>query len=454
MGLLGPFYSIDKVITSSNLATLYQLKYQKRDSALLAHDFSYQGISARCLKPDHVSREEILKPHTDEKHPNDLIAVLQCGGTLGAGAFVNQLMELQEKLDAPRPTLRDKICQWNTEDNTPKTPSLANTSTAFFPSPPLFHPSGDTAPDNSDSTSSTPHPTTSSPSPPNNDHPSPSPEVHPPADVDTDDQLLTPILEAHVHNPYSPIVNNDVEDKAIADLRKDQNFAEAINVDQYTPPEEKAEKIDTIDVDHDPPPEVNPEVSYKMPPPHFASNKVPDGLDYIPALFTAEEEYSVITMLEHLQPNWDTSMHRHLKHFDYGMGANGTDLPPEFEPYFEKILLQLASGGISIDAPNQVTVARYEPGSGIGDHVDAEELRKYVLDLNLKCPVPMHFRHVKGGHHYVHWMGSGSLTCLCGEARWSYLHAIPKTTMDERNGQYTQRVLRYAIILRHCECHG
>ena len=86
--------------------------------------------------------------------------------------------------------------------------------------------------------------------------------------------------------------------------------------------------------------------------------------------------------------------------------------------------------------------------------MDAEALGTYVLDLNLKCPVSMHFRHVKGGHHYVHWMGSGLLTCFRGEARWSYLHAIPKTTMDERNGQYTQRVLRYAMILRHCKCHG
>ena len=94
MGLLGPFLSIDKVITSSNVATLHQLKYQKRDPALLAHGFSYRGMSARCLEPDHVSREKILKPDTDEKHPNDLIAIFQCGGTLGAGAFVTQLMEL------------------------------------------------------------------------------------------------------------------------------------------------------------------------------------------------------------------------------------------------------------------------------------------------------------------------------------------------------------------------
>ena len=56
MGLLGPFLSIDEVITSSNVATLYQLKYQKTVSALLAHGFSYRGISARCLEPDHVSR--------------------------------------------------------------------------------------------------------------------------------------------------------------------------------------------------------------------------------------------------------------------------------------------------------------------------------------------------------------------------------------------------------------
>ena len=428
------------MITSSNVATLYQLKYQKRDSALLAHGFSYRGISARCLEPDHVSREKILKPHTDEKHPNDLIAIFQCGGTLGAGAFVTQLMELQEKLDAPPPTPHDKISKWNTEDNTPKTPTLADISMASPRSPPLLPPSGATAPDNSESTSSTPCPTTFSPSPPSNNHPSPSPEMNPQTEGDTDDeQLLIPILEAHTYNPYSPNLNKEIGNKAISDSQKDHNFAEAINVDQDPPPEEKtektdtivvdndpapevnsvseainvdqdpppeekAEKIDTIKVDHDPPPEENPEAPYKMPPAHFASNGVPNGLDYFPELFTAEEEDSLITMFDHLQPNWDTSMHRHLKHFGYGMGANATnitrleDLPPEFEPCIEIILLQLSSRGISIDARNQVTVTCYEPGSGIGDHVNAEALGKYVLNFNLRCPVAMHLRHLKGEH--------------------------------------------------------
>ena len=86
--------------------------------------------------------------------------------------------------------------------------------------------------------------------------------------------------------------------------------------------------------------------------------------------------------------------------------------------------------------------------------MDAEAVGKYVLELNLKFPVPMPLRHVKGGPHYIHWADSDSLTCLRGEACWSYLHAIPKTTMDERNGEYTQRVLRYAMILRYCKCHG
>ena len=106
-------------------------------------------------------------------------------------------------------------------------------------------------------------------------------------------------------------MNKEVGNKAISDSQKDHGFteainvdqdptpeektdailvdhdpapevnpvSEAINVDQHHPPEEKAEKIDTIEVDHDPPPEENPEAPYKMPPAHFASNKVPDGLD-------------------------------------------------------------------------------------------------------------------------------------------------------------------------------
>ena len=79
--------------------------------------------------------------------------------------------------------------------------------------------------------------------------------------------------------------------------------AEAINVDQDTPLEEKAENIDTIAVDHDPPPDENREAPNKMPPAHFASSKVSDGLDYFPELFTAEEEDSLVTMFDHLVPN-------------------------------------------------------------------------------------------------------------------------------------------------------
>ena len=94
IGLLGPFLSIGKVVTTSNTATLFQFRYQARDSALLAHGFNYRGISARCLEPDHVSREKLLKPHTYDKQANDLIAVFQCGGALGSGAFVTQLMDM------------------------------------------------------------------------------------------------------------------------------------------------------------------------------------------------------------------------------------------------------------------------------------------------------------------------------------------------------------------------
>ena len=109
MGLLIPFSSIEKVVTTSNNATLFQINYQARDSALLAHGFNYRGMSARCLEPDHVSREKLLKPHTDDKQPNDFIAVFHCGGALGAGAFVTQLMDLQAKLEMPPPDHRDKV---------------------------------------------------------------------------------------------------------------------------------------------------------------------------------------------------------------------------------------------------------------------------------------------------------------------------------------------------------
>ena len=93
-----PWGRQEKEVSLCNTATLLQTRYPKRDSALLAHAFNYRGISAYCLEPDHISTEKILKPQINDKHLNDLIADFQFGGTRGAGAFVTQVMELQEKL--------------------------------------------------------------------------------------------------------------------------------------------------------------------------------------------------------------------------------------------------------------------------------------------------------------------------------------------------------------------
>ena len=134
MGLLGPFLSMEKVIGSSKVATLYQLKYQKRESALLAHGFSYRGISARCLEPDHVSREKILKPHTDEKHPNDLIAIFQCGGTLGAGPLSPNSWNSKRNWTHH---LRPRVTKYS--NGTRKTTRLRHQHSLTPPWPPLLH---------------------------------------------------------------------------------------------------------------------------------------------------------------------------------------------------------------------------------------------------------------------------------------------------------------------------
>ena len=190
----------------------------------------------------------------------------------------------------------------------------------------------------------------------------------------------------------------------------------------HEPHRASQDKTDEIDVDDDSPSESATDKTKHLPPERFASKQSPHGLDYVPAFFTPEEEDALVTLFETLQPMLDTSVNRHLKHYGYTMGASGghiqrtTDVPPEFEPYIERMVTHFASRGISPEIPNQVTLARYQSGPGIVDHIDAELLGKYVLDLNLKCPVPMHLRHVKGGHHYVDWMDPGSPTCLRGEA--------------------------------------
>ena len=148
--------------------------------------------------------------------------------------------------------------------------------------------------------------------------------------------------------------------------------------DPYGPPPDKS---DEIDVHCDSPSEPATNGSTHLPPERFASKKSLDGLDYIPAVFTPEEEDTLVSLFETLLPSWDTSKNRHLKHFGHTMGANGNnvqrtrDVPSAFEPFIERMINNLASRGISADVPNQLTVACYESGAGIGDHMDAELLQ-------------------------------------------------------------------------------
>ena len=221
IGLLGPFLSMEKVVTSSNTATLFQIKYQARDSALLAHRFNYRGISARCLESDHVYREKVLKPHVDDKHPNNLIAVFPCGGALGAGTFVTQIMDLQAKLEMPPPDPWDKFSNWNTEENTDPGTPLSRTTPTEPPSPTHFPTIGSEGPvptdkDRASSELSPPPLTQDTPSSLLSHQPSSATSTLPkPQEVAEQPQHPTPTLESKpaqtaesdVSSPESSMVN-------------------------------------------------------------------------------------------------------------------------------------------------------------------------------------------------------------------------------------------------------
>ena len=93
--------------------------------------------------------------------------------------------------------------------------------------------------------------------------------------------------------------------------------------ERYGPPPDESNEID---VHCDSPSEPATDGSNHLPLERFASKKSPEGLDCIPALFTPENEDTLVSLFETHQPTWDTSKNRHLRPFGYTMGANGNNI--------------------------------------------------------------------------------------------------------------------------------
>lgn len=108
---------------------------------------------------------------------------------------------------------------------------------------------------------------------------------------------------------------------------------------------------------------------------NIGEQQAPDieGLHYIPAFITKEEEQALIEAID--QSSWLTDLKRRVQHYGYKYDYKARAVTDdayigELPDWIVPIAKRLQEQGVFKTIPDQAIVNEYEPGQGISAHVD------------------------------------------------------------------------------------
>ncbi|KAK3287354.1 hypothetical protein CYMTET_5130 [Cymbomonas tetramitiformis] len=96
----------------------------------------------------------------------------------------------------------------------------------------------------------------------------------------------------------------------------------------------------------------------------------------------------------------------------------------------------------------------YQPGEGLGKHVDLLRFEDGICSLSLESPCIMTFTHVTTEAIRQVLLEPGDLLCMEGEARYDWMHGIDPCMQEEWKGATINRGRRISITLRRLCAEG
>jgi len=172
-----------------------------------------------------------------------------------------------------------------------------------------------------------------------------------------------------------------------------------------------------------------------------AKTKVPEGLIYLDDFLTEEEQKSFVEFID--KQVWDTSISRRTQHYghryNYNNKAVSDEKIPEIPEIFHKLLEKLAPYFDNIK-PDQMIINEYNPGQGIGAHIDhLINFGPVVASISLLSSVEMEFR--LKDQVYLKKLKPLSAVILTGPARLKWTHAIKPKNVKFRRISLTFRTM-------------
>ncbi len=177
------------------------------------------------------------------------------------------------------------------------------------------------------------------------------------------------------------------------------------------------------------------------------------GLRYIAKYLT---EFQHDWLLDHIdKQQWHNFSKRRYQHYgptyDHKTGKLNHDKPMSNLPEWLKRLCQkLHKDGHIPEVPNQVLINEYEPGQGIGGHIDKEPwFKDTIVNLSLGSNCIMEFTNKYDKTKKVPvWLARRSVAVLREEARYTWMHGIPARKSDVWDGRKFPRQRRISLTFR------
>lgn len=182
------------------------------------------------------------------------------------------------------------------------------------------------------------------------------------------------------------------------------------------------------------------------------------GLEYVADYIT---DYQHDWLLEKIDSQeWDYFSKRRVQHYggryDYETGElKKENQINELPEWLNRLSLKLYKNGHMSEVPNQVLVSEYEPGQGIGGHIDKEPwFKDTIIILSLGTSCIMEFTKDSDRSKKIPvWLGRRSIAVLKKAARYEWMHGIPARKSDMWKGRKFLRQRRVSLSFRRTKLY-
>jgi alkylated DNA repair dioxygenase AlkB len=167
-----------------------------------------------------------------------------------------------------------------------------------------------------------------------------------------------------------------------------------------------------------------------------------DGLILMENFIDEHEEAALIEAIDARE--WSNQLKRRTQQYghiyDYSSRAEGPSKKADPIPEAFRLVVERLSDKSLLHDPDQVIVNEYQPGQGIGAHIDHKtKFEDNIGSLSLLTPVTMEFTRTKDSKKVRLLLPRRSLLLMRREARYEWSHGISPVKTDPLTKQARKR---------------